>query len=106
MTMPATMSPHPRKHLDPRSPEFEVRFAIRLRWLVDKRGWGPSDFHEQLSIAGLVVSLPAVKKWLNGSDVPRPHEMELIGELLGLRDYRYVLPPPRRKEGGDEWRPQ
>src|SRR5262245_542679 len=95
MTRMPGMSPRARKPISPRSRRFEDRFALQLRDLVDKRGWGPSELRQRLDQAGLDVSLPAVKKWLNGSHLPRPQDMEIIGGLLGLRDYRHLLPPPR-----------
>jgi hypothetical protein len=60
---------------------------------VDEHGWGPSEFVERLNAAGVDVSLSAVKKWLNGSHFPRPQDMEIIGSVLGLKDYRHLLPP-------------
>jgi hypothetical protein len=88
------MSPRPRKHLDPRSKRFEVRFAIHLRELLDERGIGPSEFLDRLRGAGADVTGEAVKKWLSGDALPRPPDMERIGKLLCLEDYRFVLPPP------------
>src|SRR5665213_493312 len=89
------MSPQRRKHLDPRSKTFEIRFAIRLRALVDGKGWGPLEFTERLNAAGLDVGIDAVSKWLNGGSVPRLQALELIGHIIG-KDYRQLLPDPIR----------
>ncbi len=92
--MPGIMSPRARKPLDPRSPKLEVRFAIQLRALVDKRGWGPTEFHQRVQGCGVDVTIEAVKKWLNGGAVPRSQDLEKIAPLFGMADYRKLLPPP------------
>jgi len=86
------MSPRPRKHLDPRSKRFEIRFAIHLRELMTARRIGPTEFRERLEGAGLEVSIVTVTKWLNGTRLPRPQDAEAIGSILGLKDYRLVWP--------------
>jgi hypothetical protein len=88
------VSPRPRKFLDPRSRRFEVRFAIRLRALLDERKMGPSEFVERLQAAGLDVTIEAVKKWLSGDRLPHADDAEKIGKVLGLKDYRQVWPLP------------
>ena len=83
----------PRKNLSPRSNDFRIRFAIRLRALVDEQDIGPTEFAERLQAAGLHVSLFTVKKWLNGSRIPSMSHAQPIGDALKLKDYRLVLPP-------------
>ena len=84
----------PRKHLDPRSKQFEIRFALRLRHLLDEHEMGPSEFVERLRGVGVEVTVEAVKKWLSGDRLPYPGDVEKIGKVLGLKDYREVWPLP------------
>jgi len=86
------MSPRARKHLDPKSKRFEVRFAIQLRKMLDLRDIGPSEFRDRLGLAGLEVSIQTVTKWLNATRLPRPQDAETIGAVLRLRDYRLIWP--------------
>ena len=90
----AVMSPRQRKFLDPRSSDFGVRFAIRLRDLLDKQQLTPAKFVDKLQSAGIDVTLQAVQKWLSAERIPRPQDMETIARLVGLKDYRFLLPPP------------
>jgi hypothetical protein len=62
--------PHPRKRLSAKSKDFQTRFAIRLRKLLDARGIGPSEFVKRLRAAGLPVTKEAVKKWISGDRAP------------------------------------
>ncbi len=88
------MSPRPRKRLDPKSTRFETRFAIRLRELLDKRKLSAAEFLDRVRSAGVDVTRESVNKWIAGYHVPRPQDMPAIGSVLGLRDYRQLLPPP------------
>ncbi len=94
MRMRTTMSPRPRKHLDPKSRKFEVRFAIRLRKMLDDRNMTPADFVDRLNRAGLDVSFETVKKWMSADRLPRPQDAEAIGKALSLKDYREAWPAP------------
>jgi len=87
------MAPRPRKPLDPKSHDFGTRFGLHLRSLLDKRNLGPSEFLSGLKREGVDVSSEAVRKWLAGDRLPRPQDMEQIGRVLRLKDYRHVLPP-------------
>jgi len=89
------MSPRPRKHLDPRSKRFEIRFAILLRKRIDELGYMPADLVDRLQRAGLSVSFELVKKWLSGDRLPRPQDAEAIGKALSLDDYREIWPDPK-----------
>lgn len=88
------MSPRPRKALNPKSDDFGVRFGLHFRDLLDKRGLGPSEFLEMLRKAGLDISASTFKSWTTGTHFPRHRDMETIGAVLGLRDYRKLLPRP------------
>ncbi len=83
----------PRKHLSPRSNHFRIRFAYRLRALLDERGMGPTEFVERLHAAGLHVNINSAKKWLNGNRIPSLSHIQAIGDALKLKDYRMLLPP-------------
>lgn len=89
-----TMSPRPRRHLSPRSTQFETRFAIQLRGLLDKQKLTAADFLDRIRAAGVDVTRESVNKWIAGYHVPRPQDMPAIGRVLGLKDYRHLLPPP------------
>ena len=88
------MSPQKRRQLDPRSKKFEVRFAIQLRGLLDRAELGPTEFVAKIKNAGVDYSVEAVKKWLSGQRIPRPQDVEKLGRILGLDDYRKIWPPP------------
>ena len=87
------MSPRHRKPLDPRSKRYEVRFARRLRDLLEDREMTTAAFVKRLKSAGVSASGEAVKKWLRGERLPRPQDAEAIGKILGLDDYRTIWPP-------------
>lgn len=89
------MAPRPRKPLDEKSSDYSTRFALNLRKQLDKRKIGQTAFLEALKHAGLEVSTQTVGKWISGDRLPRCYDLEFIGEALGLRDYRQVLPPPK-----------
>lgn len=92
MTRISRMAPRARKHLDPHSTRFEIRFAIHLRELLDKRKLTPVDFIDRLQAAGVNVSAIAVRKWIAGAHLPRPQDAPAIGRVLGLKDYRHLWP--------------
>ena len=87
------MSPRPRKHLDPKSKRFEIRFAIHLRKLLGESKLTAAEFLERIQAAGVDVSAMAVRKWIAGEHIPRPQEAPAIGRVLGLKDYRDLWPP-------------
>ena len=82
-----------RRKLNPRSKKFNVRFAIHLRALLEKRKLTAAEFHNRLNDARLHVSENLVMKWLSGDRYPRPDDLEAIGLALGLSDYRKIFPP-------------
>lgn len=85
-----------RKELDIESTDLAVRFALRLRELLKKKNLGPSEFTSRLQAAGVEVSAEAVKKWISGDRMPRPQDLEAIADVLSVKDYRHLLPPPIR----------
>ncbi len=89
------MAPRPRKALNPKSTDFGVRFGIHLRALLDKRKLETVDFIALIQKSGIDVAANAIRKWLSGDRLPRPQDAERIGEVLRLKDYREVWPPPR-----------
>lgn len=86
--------PRPRKEIDPKSKEYGDRFALRLRDLLDRRKLNAAEFLDRVRAAGVDVSAEAIRKWIAGDHLPRPQDMPAIGTVLGLRDYRDLLPPP------------
>jgi hypothetical protein len=88
------MSPRARKPLDPKSRKFEVRFAVRLRAVLDEQEMDAVDLADRLQRAGVEVTSEAVKKWLRAERLPHPSDAETIGRILGLKDYRKLWPPP------------
>lgn len=89
------MTPRARKELDPKSKDFGVRFGIHLRELLDKRKLGAADLLELVQDEGLDVSPSTIKKWVAGERLPRVEDLQIIGLVLNLRDYRHSLPPPK-----------
>lgn len=84
-----------RNELDPRSTKYGVRFGLHLRALLKNKKLGSTEFLQKLKADGLDVSLATVGKWLSGDRLPRCYDLESIGRVLGIRDYRQVLPPAR-----------
>lgn len=70
------------------------RFALHLRELLDQRGLSAVNFVERLNEAGLKISQQTALKWISGYHVPHAKDMETIGRVLSLADYRFLLPPP------------
>lgn len=70
------------------------RFAIHLRSLMDAKDWEVGDLHEQLKRLEVRVEKPAIHAWLRGEALPKARDLEKLGNALGLKDYREVLPPP------------
>lgn len=87
------MAPRPRKELDPKSDRYEIRFAIHLRDLLEKRGLTPIEFIQKVQDAGIDVSTIAIRKWIAGDHIPRPQDTPAIARVLGLDDYRHLWPP-------------
>lgn len=71
------------------------RFGIHLRELLAAKGWRIGEFHAALKSAGFKGDKPAVAKWLRGDAHPHVTDLEVLGKVLGLTDYRDVLPPPK-----------
>lgn len=90
------MTPRPRHELDPSSDNYNTRWAIHLRTLLDRQRLTAAEFRKQLEAVGLEVSLPSVKAWLRGRRLPRLPDLESIAAVLKVADYRRILPPPRR----------
>lgn len=88
------MTPRQRKELDPKSTDFATRFAIHLRGLFDKRKFSTATFLDELRAGGLDVSDVTVNAWLSGTRLPRVGDLEHIGRVLRIPDYRNVLPKP------------
>lgn len=83
-----------RKTLDPLSADLQVRFALHLRDMLDKKKWSPSDLSERLKTHGLDIDPAGVNVWLRGDGLPKAKDLEAVGNALGLKDYRKVLPEP------------
>ncbi|MGQ0633096.1 MAG: hypothetical protein ACT4QC_00655 [Planctomycetaceae bacterium] len=82
-----------RVEIDPKSRELGDRFAVHLRALLERRGWSSQHFAAMLAEAGVNVAYRAVDVWLRGG-LPRARDLERIADVLGLDDYRQVLPDP------------
>lgn len=96
MTTTICRMPKARKHLDPRSRRYEIRFAIQFREMIDARGIRAVELPAKLRREGVDVTLEAVKKWLRGERLPHPADAEALGRVLGLKDYRKLWPPPMK----------
>ena len=83
----------PRKEIDPLTTDLRERFALHLRTLLDKKGMGPKAFCDGMKEAGDEVSLAAVKKWMAGNGFPNVANLVSIAKVLGVADYRKILPP-------------
>lgn len=75
------------------------RFAVRLREVMDSKGWATRDVVSLLKAAGIDIGVRAIDTWLRGESMPKSKDFELVGEALGFADYRELLPPPVRKGG-------
>lgn len=87
------MAPGIRKFISPKSKKFNDRFALHFRSLMDGRGLTPIQLKRELRKLGLVISRETITKWMNGSNLPRPDDMERVAAVLRLRDYRHLFPP-------------
>lgn len=98
-----------RKQLDQATPAG--RWGAHLRELMDAKGLGAQELRILLVDEGHDVGVSAVRHWLRGETYPTHTLMESLGRILGLADYRHLLPPPhhgeqlaehlRRDEGGE-----
>lgn len=87
---------HPRKKIGRKEAAGpKGRFAAHLRDLMDDKGWDVADLHYRLMHSGVDVGKPAIHRWLRGQSMPRAEDLEAIGMAFGLRDPRFILPPPR-----------
>lgn len=83
------MSPKPRKELtakEKRTPRG--KFATHLRELLEARGITSAELAKKLDIKE-----PTVRYWLRGETFPDIETLAALGKILGLEDYRQVLPP-------------
>lgn len=74
---------------------IQGRFAEHLRALMDKRDWAVGDLQDRLKHAGLECTKATIHMWLRAETMPKAADLETLGNVLGLRDYRDVLPPPK-----------
>lgn len=86
--------PRERKQIDPSSTDFNDRFALHLRAVMERKKWSSSDLVARLQAAGMSIDTRAVDTWLRGDAMPKAKDLETVGQICGFRDYRFVLPPP------------
>jgi transcriptional regulator with XRE-family HTH domain len=87
----------PRKVIDDKLEGFPERFAVRIRALMERHGWTAIDVAKRISALGLTIGPRAVDAWLRAEKMPRLKDIEVIGTALDFRDYRDLLPPPRKQ---------
>lgn len=63
------------------------QIALFLIHKLERLGWSPNDFADELEAAGLGKNHEAVRKWLNGSNAPRLTEMNKVAKVLGYGDW-------------------
>jgi transcriptional regulator with XRE-family HTH domain len=83
-----------RVELDEKSPDIKVRFALKLRGLVAKKGWTSVDLAERIAGYDGAVTNRAIDAWLRGDTLPSISILESLAEVLGITDYRQILPAP------------
>ena len=66
---------------------FRGRFAARLRQLMKD-----NDITSTQLAKAVGVGEPAVRMWTRGDCFPPVDRLELIGEAIGVKDYRTILP--------------
>lgn len=80
-----------RKEFDSSTPEG--RFGLHFRALVDATGLTVPQLKAAIEEAGRPVSLGGIRHWLRGDSYPDHAMMEVLGPILGLLDYRLIMPP-------------
>lgn len=68
------------------------RFALHLDALLTERGLTPQALADACKKAGLPIEEHAVRAWLRGENMPKTAHLRRLGKVLGLADYRQVLP--------------
>ena len=86
------MSPRKRKDLSPAT--CKGRFGAHIRGLVDRAGLTVGELHRHLAQRGFRITESGIRKWLRGEAFPTVEVLELLAGILGLTDYRHILPPP------------
>jgi hypothetical protein len=86
--------PRGRLGISPKDKDLPARFALRLRELMERRGWNSRDVADLVTREGVPVMDRAVDAWLAGRRLPKLKDLERIGTALGLADYRDLLPAP------------
>ncbi len=91
--------PRKRREISKSDRDWAARFALRLRALLEDRGWTSADVAERLTAAGLAGdSIRTVDSWLASQRLPQLKDLEQIGAALGLDDYRLdLLPEPLKR---------
>lgn len=84
------------KELDPESTDPAIRFALRLRSLMDRHGLNSETLAIKLEKAGVRIEAPAIQSWLRGDSMPRCKHLEALGGLF-YEDYRMILPPKKAR---------
>lgn len=79
----------PRVELDENSPDIRVRFALKLRGLMEKKGWSSADLAERID-----VNNRAIDAWMRARSMPQPETLEPLARAFGISDYRKILPEP------------
>ncbi len=86
-----------RKEIDGETPEFNKRFATRLRMLLEKKGMTNRELSNALQEAGAELTYGASNAWIRGDNFPKYAHLEALGSvLLPGKDYRELLPPRPR----------
>ena len=67
-------------------------FALHLNKLLSDRAWSVQDFAERCSAYGMPVDEQSIRAWLRGANMPKSHMLRDLGQVLGLKDPRHILP--------------
>jgi hypothetical protein len=89
--------PRPRSKIPAKGGDLSVRFARRLRELMEEHGWSSRDVAERVTGAGVPIGDRGIDAWLRGQRLPKLKDLERVGTALALADYRDLLPEPAGK---------
>lgn len=72
--------------------DFNVAFGRHLKEILDKRKLTPGSLSVALTKRGVTIGRKGVEKWLRGDSTPPMHVLFHTAAVLGLRDWRKILP--------------
>jgi transcriptional regulator with XRE-family HTH domain len=88
--------PRRRKEINPKSKQPAEQFALRLRAVLEARGWTSRELAARLTQAGLPIGPRGIDSWLRARTAPAVKDLPTLCRVFGV-GYDELLPPLNRQ---------